>query len=359
LNKYKKEDGNFLEKNKPPFKKGVERTHNLSTSSPVHTIYLDLDPAAMMSHCSSASTSGYNSDNLLCYERPGPEVELCRRATNDPRLLSDRVMANVLAMDDKHLPVPNYMDNLQTDLKPYMRRMVTVWMSDVCIEQKCEEGTFPLAVNYIDRVLSVRAIKKSQFQLLASACMFIASKFKDTIPLTSNSLVVYTDFSISVEELLEWELLVLQMLKWDVHSMTPYDFLDQLLHRLPLSPVEYTALRSHSSKLIDICATDVIFVTNPPSIIAAASVCSSAEGLIGVSWCKKIRLLHTLNEATSSDGHCIRICQRQIEDMLKKNIDQIDNKSNLSEQNADNTSTPHKPCTPTDVRDILVLVGNP
>ena len=74
--------------------------------------------------------------------------------------------------------------------------------SQVCEESRCEDDAFPLAVNLLDRFLSVVNIRKTQLQLLGTCCMFLASKLKETVPLTAEKLVTYTDNSINLEELL-------------------------------------------------------------------------------------------------------------------------------------------------------------
>jgi len=80
--------------------------------------------------------------------------------------------------------------------------LVCLTCEQVLEEQKCEEDVFCLAVNYLDRVLSVLPLRKSQLQLVASVCMFVASKFTDTVALAAECLVMYTDYSTTVDQLL-------------------------------------------------------------------------------------------------------------------------------------------------------------
>lgn len=71
----------------------------------------------------------------------------------------------------------------------------------VCEEQRCQPDVYWLAVNYMDRFLSVCPITKGRLQLLGAVCLFLASKLKETAPLTAEKLVLYTDRSINYDEL--------------------------------------------------------------------------------------------------------------------------------------------------------------
>lgn len=73
----------------------------------------------------------------------------------------------------------------------------------MCEEQQCEEDVFVMAINFLDRFLALTPdVKRNRLQLLATACIFIASKLKETYPLPADKLVIYTDYSITTQELL-------------------------------------------------------------------------------------------------------------------------------------------------------------
>lgn len=130
------------------------------------------------------------------------------RSMPDPALLSDeRVFENVLRGIDydpqsAHCVIDYFQAGIQQQIKPHMRKIVTDWMLEVTEEEKCSLEVFSLAVNYLDRVLSKVSISKHQFQLLASVCIFLASKFKESSPLCAEKLVICSDFSFTTEEIM-------------------------------------------------------------------------------------------------------------------------------------------------------------
>ena len=194
-----------------------------------------------------------------------------RHAYPDPAVLGDdRVVQNLLTREDKYIPSCRYFDSVQNEIEPHMRMMVTTWMQDVCEEQMCEEDVFVLAVNYLDRFLSIVPTRKCKLQLLGAACLLVASKFRDTSPLGVYKLCTYTDDSITSEELLVWEMKVLEEIQWDLSAVTPYDYLEQFFARFSFSNAG--AIRKHAATLIASCYTDDTFFMYPPSLLATASI---------------------------------------------------------------------------------------
>ncbi|XP_029438366.1 G1/S-specific cyclin-D1 [Rhinatrema bivittatum] len=295
---------------------------------------------------------------LLCCE-----VETVRRGYLDGNLLTERVLQKMLRAEENYAPSVSYFKCVQREILPCMRKIVATWMLEVCEEQKCEEEVFPLAMNYLDRFLTVEPLKKSRLQLLGATCMFVASKMKETIPLTAEKLCIYTDNSVRAGELLQMELLVLNKLKWDLASVTPHDFIEHFLRKMPLSQDTKQIIRKHAQTFVALCATDVKFISNPPSMIAAGSVAAAVQGLhLGNvnSLLSCQRLMCFLSQVIKCDPDCLRACQEQIESLLESSLRQAQqhissSESKTVEHEAGLSCTPADlSCTPTDVRDVNI-----
>ncbi|KAM8892708.1 G1/S-specific cyclin-D1-like [Spinachia spinachia] len=293
---------------------------------------------------------------LLCCEGRRARAPI-RRAYRDSNLLNQRVLHALLRAEDKYLPASNYFKCVQRDIAPYMRRIVATWMLEVCEEQRCEEEVFPLAMNYVDRFLSVEPTKKSHLQILGAACMFLASKLKETIPLTAEKLCIYTDSSVTAAQLLQMELLVLTKLKWDLASVTPLDFIDHFLSQLPVGSENRPILRKHAQTFVALCATDVKFIASPASMVAAGSMVAAVEGLqarMEGSAAASQKLMEQLAQTIRSDPDCLRACQEQIESLLETSLRQAQRPHLVTMETKKTGEGQDLSTTPTDVRDINI-----
>ncbi|XP_033881415.3 fructose-2,6-bisphosphatase TIGAR isoform X2 [Acipenser ruthenus] len=214
-------------------------------------------------------------------------------------------------------------------------------------------------MNYLDRFLAVVPTRKCNLQLLGAVCMFLASKLKETCPLTAEKLCIYTDNSIKPQELLEWELVVLGKLKWNLAAVTPHDFIEHIVKKLPLPSDKLPLIRKHAQTFIALCATDFNFAMYPPSMIATGSVGAAICGLQlddGERTLWGENLTDLLAKITNTEVDCLKACQEQIESVLVSNLRQVRQQQQQQQQQQGGGSKAveelDQAATPTDVRDI-------
>ncbi|XP_034244982.1 G1/S-specific cyclin-D2-like [Thrips palmi] len=189
-----------------------------------------------------------------------------------------RVLHNLLELETVYVPECNYFVVVQKDILPYMRKVVSTWMLEVCEEQQCEDQVFPLAVNFLDRFLCACAISRKQLQLAAAVCLLLASKIRQCHALGVDLLCFYSDHSIVPDELRRWELLVLSKLHWNVTAVTGFDYVDHVLERVSWTRRNAT-VRRHAHTLVALCYTEPELIQTAPSLLATASICAAVRGL--------------------------------------------------------------------------------
>jgi len=202
------------------------------------------------------------------------------QATVDTNLLQDqRVMGNMLTAEQEHKVIDYCGTGLQREVAPHMRKIVTDWMMEVCEDQQCQPQIFFLAVFYMDRVLSTLTIKKNQFQLLAAVCILLASKFSQVVSITSEQLVIYTDNSVSKKELLQWEIMVLEVLKWEISTPTVNCFLNLLYSSFNVSE----QVQRQAEAIAALAITEYKFLMAKDSVLAASALATALKEELGNS----------------------------------------------------------------------------
>jgi Cyclin, N-terminal domain len=90
--------------------------------------------------------------------------------------------------------------NAQTDITPRMRRILVDWMAEVIEDYDLNQETLHLAVNFVDRYLSLKDLPKTYLQLLGMACLLIASKLEELHPCRIKELIDVCDGAFTVDQ---------------------------------------------------------------------------------------------------------------------------------------------------------------
>ncbi|XP_067357664.1 G1/S-specific cyclin-D2a isoform X4 [Channa argus] len=158
----------------------------------------------------------------------------------------------------------------------------------------------------------------------------------------------------------EWELVVLGKLKWNLAAVTPNDFIEHIVRRLPLPEDKLALIRKHVQTFIALCATDFRFAMYPPSMIATGSVGAAICGLQLDSadqsqWGDSLTDL--LAKITNTEVDVLKECQEQIERVLVSSLREGRQQQQQQQQTQRGPSGKgldelDQSSTPTDVRDV-------
>ncbi|XP_065357953.1 G1/S-specific cyclin-E isoform X2 [Calliphora vicina] len=111
-------------------------------------------------------------------------------------------------------------------LQPRMRAILLDWLIEVCEVYKLHRETYYLAVDYLDRYLSVqKSVQKTHLQLIGITCLFVAAKVEEIYPPKIGEFAYVTDGACQENDILQHEILLLQALEWSISPVTPIGWL--------------------------------------------------------------------------------------------------------------------------------------
>ncbi|CAJ2667715.1 unnamed protein product [Trifolium pratense] len=186
--------------------------------------------------------------------------------------IAHEIYENLRASEKSKMPSKNFMEKIQKDIHAGMRAMLIDWLVEVTEEYRLLPDTLFLAVNYLDRYLSGKAMIRQRLQLLGVTCMMIAAKYEEICPPKAEEFCYVTDNTYSKEELLDMESSVLNFLKFEMTAPTTRCFLRRFVvvaqHtcEVPLMQLEYLA-----DYLAELSLLEYDMLKYTPSLIAASA----------------------------------------------------------------------------------------
>merc|ERR1712038_905029 len=245
-------------------------------------------------------------------------------AHTDPAIFrNERVLRTLLKRELKVCPTSsNYFLTTQTELKPGMRREVANWMLELCEEEGSSPQVFCLAINYLDRFLSACKIARTQLQLLGAVCVLVSWKVRGHSPITAHRLREYTDFTVSLTDLLEWEFLLLSKLDWDLSAVIAPDFVEHILQRLLKLDLAWNIdiTRKNTETLIYLCYSHFSLASYPPSLIAVSSIMTTLRPAIESSLVPILRDTPSPSSSSSSSCHSSPLAKSDSDSPLERVI---------------------------------------
>jgi len=158
-----------------------------------------------------------------------PKVDLLY--ANDPQHVAEfthDIMEHFQRVELKYMPSSDYMDK-QSEINTTHRAIVVDWLSQIHYQWKMLPDTIYLCVNIMDRFLSIKAVSRDRFQLLAVTCLLIACKYEEICCPPIKALVDAAGSQFTVDDVIRMERVVLSNLDFNITVATLYPFLKRFL----------------------------------------------------------------------------------------------------------------------------------
>ncbi|POY74741.1 hypothetical protein BMF94_2217 [Rhodotorula taiwanensis] len=177
------------------------------------------------------------------------------------------------------MPDPDYMSK-QNEVTWKMRGILVDWLVEIHTKFRLLPETIFLAVNIIDRFLSVRVVSIVKFQLVGVTALFIAAKYEEVVCPSVQNFLYMTDGGYTDEEILKAERYILGIIEFNLSYPNPINF----LRRVSKADGYDIHSRTMAKYLMEISIVDHKFMSTPPSLIAAAATWLARRVLNSGPW---------------------------------------------------------------------------
>ena len=149
------------------------------------------------------------------------------------------------------------------------RKILVDWLIEVQHEYKLSTETLQISVLLLERCLGESDdIPRNKLQLLGVTCLFVASKFNETVHPLISDMVWVCDNSYTRQDHVEMEMKVMLLLQFQVYSVTPASYITALQTCLQ----EDMVVQVLAFYLANLGLVNGLVVRVPSSVIAASAV---------------------------------------------------------------------------------------
>eukprot|EP00808_Paulinella_micropora_P021532 g38816.t1 len=187
--------------------------------------------------------------------------------TRDPQVLGTVVEC----LQQQEVAFERKADMVRASLSSKRRLILLDWMGEVVAAQQKHPQTQFLAVSCLDRFLSQLRVAADKLQLAAVAALLIASKYEERYPIPARELLILTDSSYTMHELVCAERAMLEKLDYRVSAPTSLEFLACWSALCPPPQPHSRTVLALATYLCEIFLQDEQSLAFPPSKIAAAA----------------------------------------------------------------------------------------
>ncbi|CAO1630329.1 unnamed protein product [Sympodiomycopsis kandeliae] len=201
---------------------------------------------------------------------------------DDPLMVAEyvnEIFAYMKEIEMTTMPNGSYMDT-QNEIDWNMRGVLVDWLVDVHTKFRLLPETLFLALNIVDRFLTIRAITLNKLQLVGLTAMFIAAKYEEVLSPGVSNFLYSADGGYDTEEILKAERYMLKVLGFNMSYANPMNF----LRRISKADSYDIQTRTVAKYFMEISLVDFRLLEHPPSLVAAASIWMARKVLERGPW---------------------------------------------------------------------------
>ena len=162
----------------------------------------------------------------------------------------------------------DYMTTTQKEINPSMRSILVDWLVEVADEYSLTSETLFLTLNYLDRYLGLKLVKRNRLQLVGITCMLVASKYEEIYAPQVDDFCYITDNTYTRDDILLMERDILDALRFELTQPTARQFLKYLTSLCGAD----SDLESLATYFIELTLLDYSFLSYCPSMVASSAL---------------------------------------------------------------------------------------